>query len=252
MKKNLDSEKEKELERQACIEASLREREREVQKARSEQTKEIDREREQHKREEAIQNFKALLSDMIRSSDVSWSDTRRTLQKDHRWESGSLLEREEKEKLFNEHIEALTKKKREHFRQLLDETSAITLTSTWKEVKKIIKEDPRRIKFSSSDRKKQREFEEYIRDKYITAKADFRTLLKEIKFITYRSKKLIQESDQHLKDVEKILQNDKWYLVLDCVPEERRQLILAYVDDLDCWGPPPPPTASEPTRRSTK
>lgn len=62
---NLDSEKEKELERQARIEASLREREREVQKARSEQTKEIDREREQHKREEAIQNFKALLSDMV-------------------------------------------------------------------------------------------------------------------------------------------------------------------------------------------
>lgn len=61
----------------------------------------------------------------MRSSDVSWSDTRRTLRKDHRWESGSLLEREEKEKLFNEHIEALTKKKREHFRQLLDETSAV-------------------------------------------------------------------------------------------------------------------------------
>ncbi|KFV68727.1 Transcription elongation regulator 1, partial [Dryobates pubescens] len=250
--KNLDSEKEKELERQARIEASLREREREVQKARSEQTKEIDREREQHKREEAIQNFKALLSDMVRSSDVSWSDTRRTLRKDHRWESGSLLEREEKEKLFNEHIEALTKKKREHFRQPLNETSAITLTSTWKEVKKIIKEDPRCIKFSSSDRKKQREFEEYIRDKYITAKADFRTLLKETKFITYRSKKLIQESDQHLKDVEKILQNDKRYLVLDCVPEERRKLIVSYVDDLDRRGPPPPPTASEPTRRTTK
>uniref|UniRef100_F7EUC0 Transcription elongation regulator 1 n=1 Tax=Xenopus tropicalis TaxID=8364 RepID=F7EUC0_XENTR len=250
--KNLDTEKEKELERQARIEASLREREREVQKARSEQTKEIDREREQHKREEAIQNFKALLSDMVRSSDVSWSDTRRTLRKDHRWESGSLLEREEKEKLFSEHIEALTKKKREQFRQLLDETCAITLTSTWKEVKKIIKDDPRCIKFSSSDRKKQREFEEYIRDKHITAKADFRTLLKETKFITYRSKKFLQESDQHLKDVEKILQNDKRYLVLDCIPEERRKLIMSYVDDLDRRGPPPPPTASEPARRSTK
>ncbi|XP_053573125.1 transcription elongation regulator 1 isoform X2 [Bombina bombina] len=250
--KNLDTEKEKELERQARIEASLREREREVQKARSEQTKEIDREREQHKREEAIQNFKALLSDMVRSSDVSWSDTRRTLRKDHRWESGSVLEREEKEKLFNEHIDALTKKKREQFRQLLDETYAITLTSTWKEVKKIIKEDPRCIKFSSSDRKRQREFEEYIRDKYITAKADFRTLLKETKFITYRSKKLVQESDQYLKDVEKILQNDKRYLVLDCVPDERRKLIVSYVDDLDRRGPPPPPTASEPARRSTK
>ncbi|KAL4631262.1 transcription elongation regulator 1 isoform X1 [Arapaima gigas] len=252
LSKNLDSEKEKELERQARIEASLREREREVQKARSEQTKEIDREREQHKREEAIQHFRALMSDMVRSSDATWSDTRRNLRKDHRWESASLLERDEKEKLFNEHIEALTKKKKEHFRQLLDETTSITLTTTWKEVKKIIKEDPRCIKFSSSDRKKQREFEDYIKDKYITAKADFRTLLKETKFITYRSRKLIQESDQHLKDIEKVLQNDKRYLVLDCVPEERRKLIMSYIEDLDRRGPPPPPTASEPTRRSTK
>ncbi|XP_036381329.1 transcription elongation regulator 1 [Megalops cyprinoides] len=250
--KNLDSEKEKELERQARMEASLREREREVQKARSEQTKEIVREREQHKREEAIQHFKALMSDMVRSSDASWSDTRRNLRKDHRWESASLLERDEKEKLFNEHVEALTKKKKEHFRQLLDETTLITLTTTWKEVKKIIKEDPRCIKFSSSDRKKQREFEDYIKDKYITAKADFRTLLKETKFITYRSRKLIQESDQHLRDVEKVLQNDKRYLVLDCVPDERRKLIMSYIEDLDRRGPPPPPTASEPTRRSTK
>lgn len=69
---------------------------------------------------------------------------------------------------------------------------------------------------------------------------------------TTRSRKLIQESDQHLKDVEKILQNDKRYLVLECVPEERRKLIMFYIEDLDRRGPPPPPTASEPTRRSTK
>uniref|UniRef100_A0A673XZW7 Transcription elongation regulator 1 n=1 Tax=Salmo trutta TaxID=8032 RepID=A0A673XZW7_SALTR len=249
---HMDSDKEKEMERAARIEASLREREREVQKARSEQTKEIDREREQHKREEAIQHFRALMSDMVRSSDASWSDTRRNLRKDHRWESASLLERDDKEKLFNEHVETLSKKKKENFRQLLDETVMITLTTTWKEVKKIIKEDPRCIKFSSSDRKKQREFEDYIKDKYITAKADFRTLLKETKFITYRSRKLLQESDQHLKDVEKVLQNDKRYLVLDCVPEERSKLIMFYIEDLDRRGPPPPPTASEPTRRSTK
>ncbi|KAG9265477.1 transcription elongation regulator 1-like [Astyanax mexicanus] len=250
--KNIDVEKEKELERQARIEASLREREREVQRARSEQTKEIDREREQHKREEAIQHFKALMSDMVRSTDASWSDARRNLRKDHRWESAALLERHEKEKLFEEHVEALTKRKKEQFRQLLDETTMITLTTTWKEVKKIIKDDPRCIKFSSSDRKRQREFEDYIKDKYITAKADFRTLLKETKFITYRSRKLILESDQHLKDIEKVLQNDKRYLVLDCVPEERRKLTMFYIEDLDRRGPPPPPTASEPTRRSTK
>lgn len=61
----------------------------------------------------------------VRSTDVSWAETRRNLRKDHRWESSSLLERDEKEKLFNEHVEALTKKKKEHFRQLLDETAMV-------------------------------------------------------------------------------------------------------------------------------
>uniref|UniRef100_A0A673JDS3 Transcription elongation regulator 1 n=1 Tax=Sinocyclocheilus rhinocerous TaxID=307959 RepID=A0A673JDS3_9TELE len=250
--KNPNSEKEKELEKQARIEASLRERERMVQRFRSEQTKEIDREREQHKREEAVQNFKALLSDMVKSSDANWSETRRTLRKDHRWQSSSLLERDEKERLFNEHIEALGKKKKELFRQLLDETTSINLMTSWKEVKKLIKEDPRCIKFSSSDRKRQREFGDYIKDKYITAKADFRTLLKETKFITYKSRKLMQESEQQLSDIEKILQKDKRYLVLDCMSEERHKLLMAYVEELDRRGPPPPPTAFEPARRSTK
>uniref|UniRef100_A0A672KT18 Transcription elongation regulator 1 n=1 Tax=Sinocyclocheilus grahami TaxID=75366 RepID=A0A672KT18_SINGR len=246
------SAKEKELEKQARVEASLRERERMVQRFRSEQTKEIDREREQHKREEAIQNLKALLSDMVKTPDANWSETRRILRKDHRWESSSLLERDEKERLFNEHVEVLAKKKKEQFRQLLDETISINLMTSWKEVKKLIKEDPRCIKFSSSDRKRQREFGDYIKDKYITAKADFRTLLKETKFITYKSRKLMQESEQHLSDIEQILQKDKRFLVLDCMSEERHKLLMAYVEELDRRGPPPPPTAFEPARRSTK
>ncbi|XP_031424585.2 transcription elongation regulator 1-like isoform X3 [Clupea harengus] len=250
--KNPSSEQAREQARAARVEASLREREREVQKARSQQSREITREREVHKREEAIQHFRALMSDMVRTPDASWSDTRRALRKDHRWESASPLEREEKERLFNEHVEGLGKKKKELFRQLLDDTNTITLTTSWKEVKKLIKEDPRCIKFSSSDRKRQREFEDYIRDKYVTAKTEFRTLLKETKFITYRSRKLLQESDQHLRDVEKVLENDQRYLVLDCVPEERHKLLMSYISELERRGPPPPPTASEPTRRSTK
>uniref|UniRef100_A0A673J3D6 Transcription elongation regulator 1-like n=1 Tax=Sinocyclocheilus rhinocerous TaxID=307959 RepID=A0A673J3D6_9TELE len=202
-------------------------------------------------REELFKEYVERLA-KVKSSDANWSETRRTLRKDHRWQSSSLLERDEKERLFNEHIEALGKKKKELFRQLLDETTSINLMTSWKEVKKLIKEDPRCIKFSSSDRKRQREFGDYIKDKYITAKADFRTLLKETKFITYKSRKLMQESEQQLSDIEKILQKDKRYLVLDCMSEERHKLLMAYVEELDRRGPPPPPTAFEPARRSTK
>nr|XP_006816425.1 PREDICTED: transcription elongation regulator 1-like [Saccoglossus kowalevskii] len=240
-------------ERQKRIEASIREREREVQKTRLEQLKELDRERDQHKKDEATQHFKALLADLVRDSDAAWRDTRRQLRKDHRWDFCRLLERSEKEKLFHEHIIALSKRKTEQFKLMLTESPHVTLTTSWKDVRKHIKDDPRYVKFSSSDRKREHEYSIYIRDRRIAAKADFRNLLRETKFITYRSRNLVNTSDsQHYKDIEQILQKDKRYLVLDSVPEERKKLLLSYIDDLSMKGPPPPPTASEPSRRSSK
>ena len=71
------------------------------------------------------------MCDQVRSSDASWSDTRRNLRKDPRWESASLLERDDKEKLFNAHVETLSKKKKENFRQLLDETVMVRGNLFW-------------------------------------------------------------------------------------------------------------------------
>ncbi|XP_035215104.1 transcription elongation regulator 1-like [Stegodyphus dumicola] len=241
----------REREKQERVEASIREREKEVQRTLSTHLRERDKERELHKHDEAVQHFKALLTDLVRTPDVSWHDVKKTLRKDHRWEIVGCLERDERERVFDEHISFLYRKKKEKFRELLDETPDITLTSSWKEIKKLIKDDPRCSKFSSSDRKCEKEFKEYLKDKMVAAKADFRELLKETKIITYKSRKLIEESD-HLLDIEKVLQNDKRYLVLQCIEDERRELLMSYIDTLDRKGPPPPPTASEPSRRSTK
>jgi transcription elongation regulator 1 len=90
----------------------------------------------------------------VRNSDLSWKEAKRLMKKDSRWNLVDLLEREEKEKYFTQHIEQLTRKKREKLRELLDETPEVTLTSSWKEIRRIIKEDPRYTKFSSSERVK--------------------------------------------------------------------------------------------------
>lgn len=94
----------------------------------------------------------------MRNGDLAWREAKRQLRKDHRWELVESLDREEKEKLFNEHIEQLVRKKRDKFRELLNEvlnTSEIlgeNSTTSWKDVKKLLKDDPRYLKFSSSDR----------------------------------------------------------------------------------------------------
>ncbi|UYV78992.1 TCERG1 [Cordylochernes scorpioides] len=306
---------EKERERQQRVEASLREREKEVQRTLSTHLRERDKGRELHRHNEAVQHFNALLTDLVRNADLSWKEAKRMLRKDHRWELIESLNREEREGLFLDHIDMLNKKKKEKFRELLDETPEIALTTPWKEVgvaglrqvgeltldvlqaRKAIKDDPRFSKFSANDRKCEREYKEYLKDKMVVAKTDLRELLKETKIITYnwpsylkvvplsatwgraqsalprdiytpehfnevlgelltlgygRSKKLIEESSQHLEDIEKVLQNDKRYLVLECIEDERRELVMAYIEDLDRRGPPPPPTASEPSRRIVK
>lgn len=139
----------------------------------------------------------------MRNGDLAWREAKRQLRKDHRWELAESLDREEKERLFNEHIEQLSRKKRDKFRELLDEVGASTeLTASWRDIKKLLKDDPRYLKFSSSDRvcnlikdindhilyyacyiytlflqKCEKEFKEYIKDKLVAAKADFRELL---------------------------------------------------------------------------
>src|SRR6478609_3898360 len=75
----------------------------------------------------------------VRSAGVSWRETRNALHKDHRWRLAKLLSTEEKEKLFEEHVEVKGRKSREIFYRLLNETPSVTLTSTWKDIKLIIK-----------------------------------------------------------------------------------------------------------------
>ncbi|CAB3367370.1 Hypothetical predicted protein [Cloeon dipterum] len=244
-----ENEKEKEREKKERQEASLREREKEVRQTLASHMRERDKERELHKHDEAVQQFTALLVDLVRNSDLTWKEAKRMMRKDSRWDLVSLLERDEKEKYFTQHIDQLTRKKREKLRELLDETQEVTLTSTWKEIRRIIKEDPRYSKFSSSERKCEREFKEYLKDKLVAAKADFRELLKETKMITYKS---LSEGSQHLHDIEEVLKKDKRYLVLDHVTSDRKKMLLTYLEDLEKKGPPPPPTASEPTRRGIK
>lgn len=81
---------------------------------------------------------------------------------------------------------------------------------------------------------------------------DFKELLQETKLITHKSLTQLRENENHMLEIEEILKNDRRYLVLDYIPHERTQLIITYLEELDKRGPPPPPTASEPSRRPTK
>uniref|UniRef100_A0A1X7VJW6 Transcription elongation regulator 1 n=3 Tax=Amphimedon queenslandica TaxID=400682 RepID=A0A1X7VJW6_AMPQE len=239
-------------EKQELIAASLREREREVQLSRSAQEKQWDIEREQLRRTEAQQHFSSLLVDLIKDPLSSWTESKRQLRKDQRWELSELIDLAEKEKLFREHVSQLAKKRRLQFRKLLEETTKITLTMPWKKARKYIKEDYRYKNYSDSDHDREDEYERFLHDKMKQAKDDFRSLLSETKMITFKSKEVIESSDRHLKDIIETLKNDQRYLILDCIEEERTTILYHYIDELHSRGPPPPPTATFPSERLRK
>uniref|UniRef100_A0A5S6QRT7 Transcription elongation regulator 1 n=1 Tax=Trichuris muris TaxID=70415 RepID=A0A5S6QRT7_TRIMR len=219
-------------ERKVREEVAQKAREKEVAAELESQMKERSKEIEKHVMQEAEENFKALLADLIKTTDQNWRDCKKRLRKDSRWETADMLDRYQKEKLFDEHVRQLEMKQREAFLQLLEETTEITFSTTWKEAKKLIKSDVRYARFSTRDRRCEREFKEFVQNKLTQAKQNFLELLKESKIMTSRSKQLILEDEQHLKDVLSVLENDKRYLVLECVPSERERILEDYLDEL--------------------
>lgn len=201
-----EEEKRKEKEKQERIEASIKEREKEVKEQLSKYHNEREKEREQLKHDEACEGFRALLTDLVKNLNSNWKESKKNLKRDSRWDLCKSLEKEEKVKLYEEHIQMLRSKKKDQFFALLDETTGVTLTSTWKEVKKLIKNDPRYEKLSHvADLKLDKAFSNYILEKYQKAKDDFKQLLEETKLITYKTYTTIKETPQHLKEIEDIL-----------------------------------------------
>jgi len=73
--------------------------------------------------------------------------------------------------------------------------------------------------------------------------------LQETKLITHLSNSELEEDrDRYLKKVEDMLCKDKRYLFLDSIADERSELIVSYIEELEKSRPPPPPTATEPTQ----
>ena len=54
-----------------------------------------------------------------------------------------------------------------------------------------------------------------------------------------------------MEEIEEVLSKDSRYHVLEVLNDDRADLLMAYLEELERKGPPPPPTASEPNRFSS-
>lgn len=103
----------------------MREREKEVQRALAGHLRDRDKERDHYRHEEAVQEFQSLLTDLVRTSDITWKEVKKAAKRDRRWASVSILPKEEMEDLFLQHCEQISKKKKQRFRYVISNYTSI-------------------------------------------------------------------------------------------------------------------------------
>lgn len=183
--------------------------------------------------EEAEDIFHALLIELISDPDLSWHDAKRMMRKSPQWALVNDLPRDWMEAVFERHLDKIYQRRREKFHQLLGETKEISLTHEWPDVKRIIRDDPRYIKFCNSDRRGEREFREFMKKRRLALEDNFRQLLRETTIIDKSTRQKIEESEhQHLIDIIGTLQNDKRYTELEALSDDRRKILLSYIEEL--------------------
>ena len=217
------------LEKERRIQESLKMRQKQVQESLSEVLRDREAMVERHRKHEAEDMFNALLSDLVRNSEISWHDAKDQLKKDARWSAVDKLKlsKDDRKRLFKEHSENLYTKAKELFYKMLDECSHLTVKSKWSEIKPEVENDPRCSRFSSSDRVRilfllflsiflihmfiyflkrcEKEFEKYMAKRIEQAKDDFLEMLKETKLITFKTFAAIKEDESQLEELHKLL-----------------------------------------------
>jgi hypothetical protein len=222
-----EEEKRKKKERE---EASKREREKAVQRMREQNERKVGRDREKFVKEEEIMHFNALLSEKVQyGSSTRWSDVKRDLYKDKRYDT-KILRSEDKERLFTDHLRGLEGNKEREFIKLLELTPKIEATTDWETAREVLKSDPRFLAFEK-DRHREAVFDRYIRQLKVSLERAFEKLLQELEH-----NQLKIEGDEGLEQLARstmdFLRRDKRWKNMDSLWERREKILRDFVLDL--------------------
>ncbi|CCD73720.1 WW domain-containing protein [Caenorhabditis elegans] len=246
-----DIEEEQEREKRLAAQTAIANRQKEVEAELGNQLRERTKESEKQKMGEHEDTYRNLLIDLIKSTENSWHEARRILRKDERYANCDMLDKTRKESLFDDHIKSLERKRREAFFQVLDNHEKITPMMRWRDAKKIIQDEEETfVKIASnSERKVERDFRDWQERRHDHLTDEFKEMLSETKIITHKSKKLMEEGEQHM-DILSVLENDKrWVRMTAMSASERDRMLEDHIENLGRKGTPPPPTQQERDRR---
>ncbi|XP_075089547.1 pre-mRNA-processing protein 40C isoform X2 [Nicotiana tabacum] len=145
-------------------EEKLKERERALRKRKEREEQEVERVRSKARRKEAVESYQALLVEIIKDPQASWTESKPKLEKDPQGRAANPhLDQSDLEKLFREHVKILYERSAQEFKALLAEVITVeacsretedgkTVGNSWSTAKQLLKADPRYSKMPRKDR----------------------------------------------------------------------------------------------------
>ncbi|OSC98923.1 hypothetical protein PYCCODRAFT_1470576 [Trametes coccinea BRFM310] len=252
-------EEDRERRRKERMERAVKEREEKVRAERSKVEAAIDRSKQGLTKEEGELEFRTMLTDAIRDSQVTWETVLPQLEKDPRFVN-SPLPLNHQLHLFHAHINALRAKHLANLNALFaSHAPALNTPFTALPVASLLSSLPV-TKLGYDVEQLEREYDKWQRERWTEARAAFDQMLSENSFVEFwgrlgkmegkgvnvsiTNEDLGEDEEEaqvdmkalaknvDLKEMIKVLKNDKRYLVFDHVPEQREQWLRDYLSQL--------------------
>ncbi|KAI0638048.1 hypothetical protein C8Q77DRAFT_1089037 [Trametes polyzona] len=254
-----EDDEERERKKKERKERAVKEREEKVRAERSKVEAEIDRSKLGLTREEGELEFRTMLTDAIRDPQVTWETVLPQLEKDPRFVH-SPLPLNHRIHLFHAHVNALRVKHLENLHALFASHSpALNTAFTELPVASLLSSLPA-TKLGFDVDQLEHEYEKWQRERWTEARAAFDQMLGENSFVEFwgrlgkmdgkgvnvsiKNEDLGDDDEEEqvdmkalaksvdLKEMIKVLKNDKRYLVFDHIPEQREQWLREYLSQL--------------------
>ncbi|KAI0750668.1 hypothetical protein C8Q80DRAFT_1100024 [Daedaleopsis nitida] len=254
-----EDEEERERRLKERKERAVKEREEKVKAQRTKLEADIDRSKLSLNKEEGELEFRTMLTDAIRDPQVTWDTVQPQLQKDPRFVN-SPLPLNQQLHIFHSHVNALRGKHLANLHALFaSHAPALSTPFTALPVASLVSSLPV-TKLGYSVDQLEREFEKWQRERTHEARLAFDQMLTENAFVEFWGRlgkiggKGVDESIKYddigddneedqvdmkvlaksvdMKEIIKVLKNDKRYLVFDHVSEQREQWLREYLSQL--------------------
>lgn len=163
---------------------SLKEREIEVAKSIEKVAHQRDRSKTAASENGAKETLKAILIDYCKDPNVEWTDVKRKICSDQRWENCTTMKRRVRDEIFENHLQMLLKKSSNALCEIFDDLD-LNVDSKWSDdLKNKTRKHSKFMKVSNpSSKYLEKEFNSYMKQKKRTALVEFKLLLKETKLI---------------------------------------------------------------------